>query len=233
MMNQLSLILLLCLPYVFHGQNKIRSLKPTADDKKRVEVSKSAAMVDHNYMMRWDILVKQPGEKAPDFTIRHTNGKTFNLYQELDKGKPILLVNGSYTCDISRDHIQEVTELARKYKKKVSVYVVHTVEAHPSDSPSPYSIEDKIWPSNLNVKAGIAAKQPKTYLERRQLSQKWRISQNIRSKVLVDDADNTFWIKYGQAPNMAFVISPDGIISASQVFFEKKEMESSIGELVD
>lgn len=228
-----SLICLLLSANLLHAQKKEKSLKSTPDDAAQIDFIKSAAMEDHNYMMRWDILVKQPGEKAPDFTIRYISGKTFNLYEELEKGKPLLLVNGSYTCDIARDHIREVSDLARKYKKQVSVYVIHTVEAHPSDTPSPYSIEDKVWPSNLNVQAGIEARQPKTYLERRQLTAKWRNFLQIKPKLLVDNADNTFWKTYGQAPNMAFVISPDGVIVASQVFFEKEPMDGNIAELVD
>ncbi|MCB0631268.1 MAG: deiodinase-like protein [Saprospiraceae bacterium] len=228
-----TLIFLLLSANLLHAQNKVKPLKSTPDDSKQIEFKKSAAMEDHNYMMRWDVLVKQTGEKAPDFTIRHLNGKTFTLHEELKKGKPILLINGSYTCDISRDHIPEVAQLAHKYKKKISVYVVHTVEAHPSDMPSPYSISNEVWLSKLNVKAGIEAERPKTYLERRQLTSKWIVFLRIKPKVLVDNPDNTFWNTYGQAPNMAFLISPDEIISASQVFFEKEQMKKNIDRLLD
>jgi hypothetical protein len=107
------------------------------------------------------------------------------------------------------------------------------MEAHPSDVPSPYSISDRIWPSKINIKDGIAAKMPKTYLERRQLTSRWKKRFHIKPKVLVDNFDNAFWKLYGQAPNMAFLIGPDKVISASQVFFDKAVMEKNIEQLVD
>lgn len=227
---KISLFLLLLSVQLLHAQ---KSLKPTPDDSKQIVFKKSAAMEDQNFMMRWEMLVKPRGEKAPDFTIRNLKGKEFNLYEELKKGKPVLLINGSYTCDISRGHIQEVSELSRQYKKKISVYVIHTAEAHPSDMPSPYSISDQVWPSKLNVKDGIEAKRPRTYLERRQLTSKWKKTLHIKPEVLVDNPDNIFWRLYGQAPNMAFLISSDKVISASQVFFDKETMEKNIDQLVD
>lgn len=210
-----------------------QALKSTPEDSKQIVFKKSDAMEDHNYMMRWELLVKPTGENAPDFTIRDLKGKPFNLYEELQKGKPVLLINGSYTCDISREHIEEVSEISRRYKKKVSVYVIHTVEAHPSDLPSPYSISDEVWPSKRNIQDGIEAQQPKTYLERRQLTAKWKKKLRIRPKILVDNSDNVFWRLYGQAPNMAFLIRPDKVISASQVFFDKEAMGKNIDQLVD
>ncbi len=144
-----------------------------------------------------------------------------------------MLVNGSYTCDISRGHIEEVTELTRSYRKKLSVYVIHTMEAHPSDVASPYSISNQVWPSKLNIKDGIEARRPKTYAERRQLTSKWVDLLSIEPEVLVDNPDNVFWTLYGQAPNMAFLIRPDGVISARQIFFEEKPMEKEIDKLLD
>lgn len=228
-----TLIFLLLTACLLHAQKHSRSLKPTPEDASPIVFKKSDAMEDHNYMMRWGIMVKPAGEKAPDFTIRHLNGKTFNLYNELKKGKPILLINGSYTCDVSRGHMEEVSALSRKYKKDVKVYVIHTVEAHPSDMPSPYSISNEVWPSKHNIRDGIAANRPRTYLERRTLTEKWINFLQIKPKVLVDDPDNAFWKLYGQAPNMAFLIGPDDIISASQIFFDREQMEKNIELLLD
>ncbi len=226
-------ILCLLLPLQLFAQKKNASLAPTPEDSRPIVFKKSAAMQDDNFMMRWKFLVKKRGDKAPDFTIRYLNGKPFNLYEELQKGKPVLLVNGSYTCDISRGHIGEIADITHKYKKKLRVYIIHTIEAHPSDAPSPYSVSNKIWPSRLNVRDGIEAKSPKTYRERRELTSKWIEVLHIEPKVLVDSADNLFWNRYGQAPNMAFLISPEGKISASQIFFEEKPMEKEIDKLLD
>ncbi len=86
-----SLICKSLLPALFltslisHAQEMSKSLKPTADDARKIVFRKSAAMEDENFMMRWKFLVKQAGEKAPDFTIRYLNGDLFNLYKELKK----------------------------------------------------------------------------------------------------------------------------------------------------
>lgn len=231
--SALIFLLLFVSVHLLSAQKKIKSLKPTPDDSKQLEFKKSDAMEDQNFMMRWEMLVKSAGEKAPDFTIRSLDGKVFKLSEELKKGKPIVLINGSYTCDIFRQHIQDVAELTQHYKKKVRVFVIHTIEAHPSDVPSPYSMSNQVWPSKLNIKDGIEAKKPKTYLERRQLTAQWINLFHIKNKVLVDSPDNTFWNLYGQAPNMAFLISPDDIIVESEVFFDKELMGQSIDKLVE
>lgn len=215
------------------AQKKTTSLKSTPDDSKEVLFKKSDAMVDYNYMLRWEVLLKPAGEVAPNFTIRHLSGKEFNLYKELEKGDPILLINGSYTCDISREQMDDISDLSRKYKRKLRVYLIHTVEAHPADMASPYSISSDVWISNFNLRDDVAAEQPKTYRDRRILTQKWKNSTKIAPKILVDDPDNEFWNLYGQSPNMAFLIGTDSTISSSQILFDRGPMEDDIGRLLD
>ena len=215
------------------AQKKTHALKPTPDDSREVLFKKSDAMVDYNYMLRWEVLIKSAGEVAPNFTIRYLNGKEFNLYQELEKGDPILLINGSYTCDISRQQMDDISALSRKYKRKLRVYLIHTVEAHPADMASPYSISSDVWLSNFNLRDDVAAEQPKTYRERRLLTQKWKNSIQTAARILVDDPDNEFWNLYGQSPNMAFLIDTDSTISSSQILFDRGPMEDEIGRLLD
>lgn len=215
------------------AQKRTNSLKSTPDDSKKVLFKKSDAMVDYNYMLRWEVLIKTSGELAPDFTIRHLSGKEFNLYQELEKGDPILLINGSYTCDISREQMDDISDLSRKYKRKLRVYLIHTIEAHPADMTSPYSISSDVWLSNFNHRDDVAADQPKTYRERRLLTQKWKHSSDIVPKILVDGPDNEFWNLYGQSPNMAFLIDTDSTISSSQILFDREPIEEDIGRLLD
>src|SRR5688572_3892150 len=85
----------------------------------------------------------QRGKYAADFTLYTAEGTPVNLRSELTKGKPVLLVAGSYTCPVYRRQMEQLNTIYDRYKDSISVYIVYTVEAHPITDPSPYSGE--VW----------------------------------------------------------------------------------------
>ncbi|AWW00297.1 redoxin domain-containing protein [Arcticibacterium luteifluviistationis] len=203
-----------------------------SQDSDKIEFRKSEAMVDESFMRRWEFLLPQEGSKAKDFTLETDKAETFNLYKELKKGKPVLLINGSYTCDISRQNLPQVNQISKQFESKIKTVLIHTVEAHPKDAVSPYSLEEKIWPSKSNIRDNAEANQPLTYSDRKELTMKWKHEFDIDPEILIDAAKNDYWADYGQAPNMAFLIDADGTILSRQIFFEINHLIAKINEIV-
>jgi hypothetical protein len=58
---------------------------------------------------------------------------------------------------------------------------------------------------------------------------------SIAFPVLVDDPDNFYWKKFGQAPNMVYVITPSQEVFYKQAWFNKeklaRQLESLEGEI--
>src|SRR5262245_31645981 len=79
-----------------------------------------------------------PGQDVPDLDVVRLDGSSARLSQ-LWQEKPTLLVTASLTCGRSRERQPWVEELAKKYKDKINVAVLYTLEAHPVVDPSPYA----------------------------------------------------------------------------------------------
>ena len=180
----------------------------------------------------WDSLAPKTASKFPSFTIFKLNGEQFDLYTELQKGRPILLISGSYTCDITRSWLPDIDELTQLYQDHLDVYMIYVVEAHPVDAASPYSKKHKIWIVEKNIEDSIETKRPTTYLERKNLGKQWIDRFNIKSELLIDNPNNVCWVSFGRKPNMAYLIKPDQILYARQKWFERESLEKEIKNLL-
>jgi hypothetical protein len=183
----------------------------------------------------WEQLGIQKGQPVPDFTLFSENGKVFNLSSELKKGQPIVLISGSYTCDVSRRNMETIKALYKQFEGQARFFMVYTIDAHPFDTSSPYSAEGKVWIARSNVRDNIKAAQPQTYKERVGLAHKWMTENSIAFPVLVDGPDNFYWKKFGQAPNMVYIITPSQDVYYKQAWFNQEklaiQLESLEGQL--
>lgn len=172
----------------------------------------------------------QKGQKTKKIILHDLTGKSFQL--KPTKNRPLLLISGSYTCDVTRSNLPAINAMYEKYKGKADIYLVNTIEAHPQSSQSPYSAEPEPWHAVDNIKAGISGEQPRTLQERKELAEQWISEQSITTPVLLDGAKNEFWNQAGQAPNMSILISDDGEVVLKQDWFEEKTLEQAlVGEL--
>lgn len=152
------------------------------------------------------------------------------MYISFKRGeKPVLLISGGYTCDVTRGNMHLIDSLFSEFGDRVDIYLVNTLEPHPNDSPSPYSAEPEIWLAKTNTEASIAAPQPKTMEERSTLAEKWIKESNIRLPVLLDGPTNEFWNFAGQAPNMAVLVD-DGRVVLKQSWFDYHGIKEVLGE---
>ncbi|WP_057940467.1 hypothetical protein [Algoriphagus resistens] len=166
----------------------------------------------------------QTGQQLPDILFYNLSGEKFTITRHAPK----LLISGSYTCDITRSKLQAIDSLYEKYKDKVDIYLVNTLEAHPQNSSSPYSLDEEPWLAKDNIMSGISAEQPTTIEGRVDLAEKWIKETGIQTPIILDGPKNGFWNQVGQAPNMAILVSTDGEVLLKQPWFDKDEMEDAI-----
>jgi hypothetical protein len=181
----------------------------------------------------WLTLGYLPGKNVPSLTLFTTDGKPFNLWSNVEREKPLLVIAGSYTCDISRGNLPSVEALQNKFGKKIDVLIVYTIDAHPYDSPSPYSPTGEVALAMNNIRDNVKAPQPKTYLERVELAKDWKQENAISVPLLVDNPQNDFWRAFGQGPNMCYLIDREGKIDFRELWFDEKDAKKAIRNLLN
>jgi len=171
----------------------------------------------------------QQGDTAADFTLYDVNGNLFNLSSELQKGKPILMVAGSYTCPVYRDKLGVLNSIASTYSNDLTAFIVYVVEAHPDVDVSPYS--GTVWTVGGNTSVGIVYQQPKTYGERKAVLTAMMGTETINVPVYIDGPCNNWWDYYGPAPNNAYLIHPNGTVAAKHGWFDKAPTYNMVNDI--
>ncbi len=219
------LILFSCSAGLKRNHDEVNSLPPLDE---RLDFKISDALVDTNYMERWDTLLFQEGDLLPNFVLHTLAGQKFDLYSELEKNKPMLLITGSYTCYIARGNLPAINSITKKFDDELTTVMIFTTEAHPIDTVSPYSMHNDKWVAEENTKDGIEAIKPRTYGDRLKLCRKWVDEFDIKPLILVDDPKNVFWSNYGQAPNLAYLVDRDGRIHSRHIWLDPESLEKTI-----
>jgi hypothetical protein len=220
----LPLFVAIIIAFVSTSCNSTSHLAPSAASKINRDISSGL-------LGNWEQLGIQKGQPAPDFTLYSEKGKTFNLASELRKGAPVVLITGSYTCDVSRGNMESIKSFERQFGKDAHFFMIYTIDAHPFDVASPYSAEGKIWIAKNNIRDNVKAAQPKTYQQRVDLARKWTSDNSIPFTVLVDTPDNFYWKQFGQAPNMVYIILPSQKVFYKQAWFNKEKLTQQLESL--
>jgi len=171
------------------------------------------------------------GSHIPDFSFYTVDGKEVTLSAVLrETGKPILLVTGNYSCPVYRNNANAIDSITNFYKDKLNVYVVYTLEAHPSEGAEAYPV---IPPAvEQNESDNIHIKQAQTYRDRRRTAAKMRKRMNIASTIVLDGPGNEWWTNAGYAPNNAYLVDTNGVIVAKNGWFDDS-MWCSIDQLLN
>lgn len=159
------------------------------------------------------------GDTVHDFQLFTPDGESFHLADELTFGKPVLLINGNYTCPVFRGKIAALNQIVAEYGNQVTVRVVYTLEAHPAIDISPYFGYVNTGTPNQN--AGILYRQPVTYGERLDIIRDMLAETSIDAPILVDGPCNPWWATFGPAPNNAYLINSEGIVAAKHAWFNR------------
>src|ERR1035437_4610281 len=156
----------------------------------------------HNYGFRdFDQKGIAAGWLVPDFTLYTLDSTPVNAAKLLATGKPLLLIDGSYTCNIFRNIIPQINNLYQRYSKDVSIYVVYVLEAHPIIDTCPYV--DSVWVESQNWQDHILYRQPKTYGARKAMVDTMfaRMQPSLKAPVILDGPCDPWWRTFGPAPN--------------------------------
>jgi hypothetical protein len=167
----------------------------------------------------------QVGQPAPNLMVTTEDGVERPLLKLRGNGL-LLVVSASLTCPISRREAPKAELIARKFRDRVSVVVLYTLEAHPIAGTAFYN-EGHDQP-RANREAGIARVQPSTLEERDQLADEFKEHVGLSLPVVLDDMENQAWKSFGGGSNMALLIGKDGIVMAKQGWFDYDEMHESI-----
>ncbi|MFC8923109.1 TlpA family protein disulfide reductase [Cellulosimicrobium sp. NPDC057127] len=131
-----------------------------------------------------------PGDRIPPFDLPTLDGG--RLASDALGDKPVLLVFGSQTCPVTRSALPPLNALHERYGDRVRFVLVQTREAHP----------------------GELITQPATAAEKATHAASMRDDLHVRYEVAVDDIDGTLHRAVGPKPNSAYVLRPDGTITA-------------------
>ena len=158
------------------------------------------------------------GDTMVDFKLWDINGDSIVLSEILNNGKNVLMIAGSYTCPIFRNHMSDLNAVASQFSNEIECFAVYTVEAHPTGSPMPYS--GNINPTNPPYY------QPNTYAERKAILSDMingvgtgsYIPVPINVPIYIDGPCNQWW-EYYNGPNNAYLIDTNGILFAYHSWF--------------
>jgi acetyl esterase/lipase len=163
------------------------------------------------------------GQIAPEFSLKTPAGQTLSL-TTLRAGKPLIVEFGSLSSPAFRAQIAAMEQLKQTLGDRACFLVVYTLEAHPTDVPSPYS--QGIWVTERNQREGVLVTQPTTYEERVALAERLP-DLGVTLPIVVDNMDNAVWEAWGRRSNGGFVVGPDGRLLRVQAWIDPVEIAQS------
>ena len=101
------------------------------------DIDSICTIIPSNQGNSWNTI--SVGDTMADFKLWDINGDSIILSDILNSGKRLLMISGSYTCPIFRNHMSDLNAVAEQFGNDIECFVVYTVEAHPTGTPLPYS----------------------------------------------------------------------------------------------
>jgi Spy/CpxP family protein refolding chaperone len=160
------------------------------------------------------------GQKAPDFALQRLDGQ--NVQLSSFKGKILLLVFGSYSSPIFREHAEAIEQLRREYLPRVNFLIIYTRENYPAGQwdVERNKQEDVLVPEHTDMNARmVAAREARDRLK-------------LTVPILLDSMDNKTAGDYDGFSNAAVLIGRDGTVLFSQKWFEPYALRAAIDEML-
>lgn len=129
-----------------------------------------------------------PGDRAPDFSLRDTEGRRWRL-QDL-QGQPVIFLIGSGTCPVTQGNLPGLRALYRDYGD-CHWLMLYVREAHPGNYLSAH----------------------RSYGQKREQANYFREVAEVPWPVLVDELDGEVHKQYGLLPNSVFLLDIDGRVA--------------------
>lgn len=165
------------------------------------------------------------GDMAPDFALPSMNSGQKVRLSSL-RGRPVVLIFGSYTGPPFRREVPALNKLYDQYKDRAAFLVVYIREAHPSDA----------WQMAINVRENVVLTDPQAFVERNNAAESCVRTLGIRIPALVDDRQDAVERSYTGWPDRLYVIDRNGDVafkSAPGLYgFQPADVEQSLHRLI-
>ena len=161
------------------------------------------------------------GHPAPDVVLYRPDGRSFPLSSL--RGRPLVLVLGSYTCPQLRNGVPEVVRLYERYGSRARFLLAYMREAHP---------DGEAWQSTINRREGIRLPEARSLPERAEHAALCRKRLEIPFETALDGLDGKAEAAFSAFPSRVFVIDAAGTVTFSSALdvesFRPEALEAAI-----
>jgi tetratricopeptide (TPR) repeat protein len=161
------------------------------------------------------------GHPAPDVVLHGTDGKDFRLSSL--RGRPLVLMIGSYTCPQLRNGAPEVNRLHAEYEDRARFLLAYIREAHPAGDG---------WQSTVNVRENVSLPEARSLEERGEHAAECRRELKIPYEAALDGMDGQVEAAFTAFPSRVFVIDRSGTVTFSSALdaegFRPKALRAAI-----
>ncbi|MES1257125.1 MAG: tetratricopeptide repeat protein [Acidobacteriota bacterium] len=166
------------------------------------------------------------GALAPRFRLPKSTGDGAVDVTSPEKGKPTVLVFGSYSCPNFRKAAPALNELAQTLGRQVSFLQVYIREAHSTEQ----------WQSTMNERENIQLAPVQSAQQKQEYATMCRRNLHLRFPAVIDGLDDAAEKAYQAWPSRVYVLSADGRIRYSSALieeeFDRKALEQAVKSLV-
>lgn len=161
------------------------------------------------------------GHPAPDVALHSADGRELRLSSL--RGRPLVLMIGSYTCPQLRHGAPEVNRLYERHQAAARFLMAYIREAHP---------DGEAWQSTINRREGISLPEARSLPERAEHAAVCRRELKIPYESALDGLDGTVEAAFSAFPSRVFVIDVRGTVTFSSALdaesFRPEALESAI-----
>lgn len=156
----------------------------------------------------WSEAAPALGSTAPGIVLERLRGGQWRLTAQ--RGRPVVLEFGSYTCPIFCGHTAAMERLAGQFPE-AAFLVVYVREAHPGERTRPHRTMD----------------------EKRRLADLVARTEGIRREVLVDSVDGAVHRRWGAGYNSVFVLDAEGHVVVRRFWNEPTDVSTALAVMRD
>jgi Flp pilus assembly protein TadD len=142
------------------------------------------------------------GHPAPDAELFRPDGSALRLSSL--RGRPLVLVLGSYTCPQLRHGVPAVNRLYERHRDRALFLLAYVREAHP---------EGEAWQSTINRREGIRLPEARSAEERTEHAALCRRELQIPYEAAIDGLDGKVEAAFAAFPSRVFVIDAGGTVT--------------------
>jgi tetratricopeptide (TPR) repeat protein len=162
-----------------------------------------------------------PDAEAPDFSLASPTGALAPRLSSL-RGKPVVLIFGSYTCPKFRSQVDALNRLSERYRDRAAFLLVYIREAH----------GDATWQSSVNQREGVAQPDAASIGQKREYASACLRKLKIPYAAVVDGMDGAVEKTYAAWPSRVYLIDRNGRVKFNSLLdqerFDAPALEAAI-----